>query len=122
MNTALAILIALILSTQNVTPLNAKYMARQQMGLDHSHPQSSCNMHPQYQLPAPEDYLDGDTDPDTAYSDYLSDYTWALELENVCAHEFRPEVPPTIYEDGSYVTESGATGCIPGNICDEPGR
>jgi hypothetical protein len=44
----------------------------------------SCNSSAQFPAPVFADYLDGDTDPETAYNDYLEDLGgWVVE-NNIC--------------------------------------
>lgn len=93
MNAILTALIALIISTQHVTPLNAKYIARHQLHLDRSHP--TCSQPPaDNQPPALWYYMDGDGTPtDVAYSDYREDLAWyQQQYPQVCP--ITPEVLP----------------------------
>jgi hypothetical protein len=126
MNTALSLLIALIISTQHVTPLNAKYMARHQLGLDRSHPApvvETCNPAP-YEPPQLWYYLDGDTPMPTAYNDYLEDLAWHNEqFPNSCQAQpqelANPDDYAFLFEDGSYVDLDGNTGCLEGWACND---
>jgi hypothetical protein len=43
-----------------------------------------CNTSPLFAAPTLESYMDGDTDPSTAYADYVEDFRWWVEQNNMC--------------------------------------
>jgi hypothetical protein len=79
------------------TKLNQKYAAREAAGLDRKSKGRGCSMTPHWEAPALWYYMDGDTAPDIAYQDYLSDYAWWLNEEasignRLCEGAFLPEL------------------------------
>ena len=52
--------------------------------------ESTCNLTPSNPSPTLADYLDGDTDPITATSDYHEDYRWWITENHLCPTLFTP--------------------------------
>jgi hypothetical protein len=51
----------------------------------------NCNLNPAFPAPRFEQYLDGDTDPITAWFDYLEDFRWWIAENNLCPNVFVEE-------------------------------